>query len=118
MVPTFFAFLNDSVEGDQAKRLYGLVGFGGVAGGAVGAISLRALISSVSPDIWMLLLIGVMLVIVILLCLLRAGFRKNNPTNPMRTSTSRQTAQPTIPSAIVAIVISTKSDDDYDFRFR
>jgi ATP:ADP antiporter, AAA family len=66
MVPTFFAFLNDSVEGDQAKRLYGLVGFGGVAGGAVGTISLRALISSVSPDIWMLLLIGVMLVIVIL----------------------------------------------------
>ena len=66
MVPTFFAFLNDSVEGDQAKRLYGLVGFGGVAGGAVGSILLRALIANVSTSIWMAILMGVMLVIMLL----------------------------------------------------
>ena len=48
MVPTFFAFLNDSVNGDQAKRLYGLVGFGGVLGGAVGATTLAAFIQQVS----------------------------------------------------------------------
>jgi len=30
MVATFFAFLNDSVTPDAAKRLYGLVGLGGV----------------------------------------------------------------------------------------
>ena len=66
MVTTFFAFLNDSVTGDQAKRLYGLVGFGGVAGGAFGAISLAALISRVSTNVWMLVLIGVMLVIMVL----------------------------------------------------
>ncbi len=66
MVPTFFAFLNDSVKGEQAKRLYGLVGFGGVAGGAFGSITLRALISRVSNDTWMIILVGVMVVIMIL----------------------------------------------------
>ncbi|MBN1569390.1 MAG: hypothetical protein JXA73_16210 [Acidobacteria bacterium] len=66
MVPTFFAFLNDSVTGDQAKRLYGFVGFGGVAGGAVGSITLAALISHISADVWMLILIGVMLIILAL----------------------------------------------------
>jgi AAA family ATP:ADP antiporter len=66
MVTTFFAFLNDSVKGDQAKRLYGLVGFGGVAGGAFGAISLRALISSISPNTLMVVLIGIMFVIMAL----------------------------------------------------
>jgi AAA family ATP:ADP antiporter len=66
MVPTFFAFLNDSVTGDQAKRLYGLVGFGGVAGGAFGSIALATLISRISTSVWMLVLIGVMLVIMFL----------------------------------------------------
>jgi len=33
MVPTFFAFLNDSVTPRQAKRLYGLIILGGVLGG-------------------------------------------------------------------------------------
>ena len=66
MVPTFFAFLNDSVKGDQAKRLYGLVGFGGVAGGAFGSLTLAALIEKVSPTLWMLILTGVMVVIMVL----------------------------------------------------
>jgi len=66
MVPTFFAFLNDSVNGDQAKRLYGLVGFGGVAGGAFGSITLAALISQVSTNVWMLILIAVILIIMAL----------------------------------------------------
>ncbi len=66
MVPTFFAFLNDSVTGNQAKRLYGLVGFGGVAGGAFGSITLAALISRVSTNVWMLILIAVILIIMVL----------------------------------------------------
>ena len=36
MVATFFAFLNDSVSPDAAKRLYGVVGLGGVSGGVFG----------------------------------------------------------------------------------
>ncbi len=65
MVPTFFAYLNDSVTGDQAKRLYGLVGFGGVLGGAVGATTLAAFIKQVSNPTWMLILAGVAVIIII-----------------------------------------------------
>jgi AAA family ATP:ADP antiporter len=66
MVPTFFAFLNDSVTGDQAKRLYGLVGFGGVLGGAVGATSLATFIKQVSNPSWMLIMAGIVVVIMVI----------------------------------------------------
>jgi AAA family ATP:ADP antiporter len=66
MVPTFFAYLNDSVTGDQAKRLYGLVGFGGVLGGAVGATSLATFIEHVSSQSWMLIMAGVVVLIMII----------------------------------------------------
>ncbi|MBU1880817.1 hypothetical protein KKA08_02200, partial [bacterium] len=43
MVATFFSFLNDSVVPSAAKRLYGLIGLGGVLGGVFGAsfVSIR-----------------------------------------------------------------------------
>lgn len=63
MVATFFAFLNDSVTADSAKRLYGIVGFGGVAGGALGSTTVAALIKSVSNTAWMFILVGVAAVI-------------------------------------------------------
>ncbi|MFC1586531.1 NTP/NDP exchange transporter, partial [Fibrobacterota bacterium] len=55
MVATFFVFLNDSVTPDSAKRLYGLVGLGGVLGGAFGSITVRAFVDSgnVSSTTWM-----------------------------------------------------------------
>jgi ATP:ADP antiporter, AAA family len=65
MVPTFFAYLNDSVTGDQAKRLYGRVGCGGVLGGAVGATTLAAFIKQVSNPTWMLIMAAVAVVIII-----------------------------------------------------
>lgn len=37
MVAAFFAFLNDSEDPLTARRLYGLIGLGGVLGGAVGS---------------------------------------------------------------------------------
>ncbi|MBA4742572.1 MAG: hypothetical protein H2060_07685 [Azoarcus sp.] len=37
MVAAFFAFLNDSEDPFAARRLYGLIGLGGVLGGAVGS---------------------------------------------------------------------------------
>lgn len=37
MVAAFFAFLNDSEAPQSARRLYGLIGLGGVLGGAVGS---------------------------------------------------------------------------------
>ena len=63
MVATFFAFLNDSFTPDSAKRLYGIVGFGGVAGGALGSTTVRALIEDVSNAGWMLILVAIALVI-------------------------------------------------------
>jgi AAA family ATP:ADP antiporter len=64
MVATFFAFLNDSVTPDKAKRIYGLVGLGGVAGGAFGSMFVRTLIDRVETSHWMWLCFGVGLVIV------------------------------------------------------
>ncbi len=54
MVASFFAFLNDSVRPEQAKRLYGLIVLGGVLGGVFGATVVRAWIGLLTPDLWML----------------------------------------------------------------
>lgn len=53
MVAVFFSFLNDSVSPDGAKRLYGVVGFGGVAGGVFGSTAVRTLIGSLSLAGWL-----------------------------------------------------------------
>ena len=53
MVASFFAFLNDSVDADGAKRLYGLIGLGGVAGGAFGTTVLSAYIGTVAMSTWL-----------------------------------------------------------------
>jgi AAA family ATP:ADP antiporter len=44
MVATFWAFANDLNTGDQAERLYGIVGLGGVLGGFVGATVVSGLV--------------------------------------------------------------------------
>ncbi len=56
MVASFFAFLNDSVRPEQAKRLYGLIVLGGVLGGVFGATVVRAWIGLLTPDLWMLVI--------------------------------------------------------------
>jgi AAA family ATP:ADP antiporter len=63
MVATFFAFLNDSVTPESVKRLYGVVGFGGVAGGAFGLTIVNAFIEEVSNVGWMIILVAIALVI-------------------------------------------------------
>jgi len=64
MVATFFAFLNDSVTPDAAKRLYGLVGLGGVAGGVFGTTTVRALIAKVNVVGWLWICFGLGLLII------------------------------------------------------
>jgi ATP/ADP translocase len=44
MVATFWAFANDLNTGDEAERLYGIVGLGGVVGGFVGATVVSGLV--------------------------------------------------------------------------
>ncbi|MEW6690629.1 MAG: Npt1/Npt2 family nucleotide transporter, partial [Pseudomonadota bacterium] len=58
MVATFFAYLNDSVTPEAARRLYGLVVFGGVAGGVFGATSVRAFIRALDNVQWLLVCAG------------------------------------------------------------
>ena len=58
MVAAFFAFLNDSVSSAAARRLYGPIGFGGVAGGVFGASVLSALIERLSPGTWLWICAG------------------------------------------------------------
>lgn len=53
MVATFFAFLNDSVLPEDAKRLYGPIVFGGVAGGVCGSSVVAGWIERVSTPAWL-----------------------------------------------------------------
>ncbi|HEV7732698.1 MAG TPA: Npt1/Npt2 family nucleotide transporter [Candidatus Binatia bacterium] len=66
MVAAFFAFLNDSVTPDAAKRLYGFVGLGAVLGGVVGSSALGALVGAFAAPVWALVCaaIGVVVVVV------------------------------------------------------
>lgn len=68
MVATFFAFLNDSVNPDSAKRLYGLIGFGGVAGGAFSTTTLRGLQKSgaFSNEQFLFMCVGIVILIAVL----------------------------------------------------
>ncbi len=64
MVATFFAFLNDSVTPEAAKRLYGFVGLGAVVGGVVGSSVLGALVTALGAPTWAFVCAAVGLVIV------------------------------------------------------
>jgi len=58
MVAAFFAFLNDTVSPAAAKRLYGPIGFGGVAGGVFGAMVLSTLIGRLDAAAWLWICAG------------------------------------------------------------
>ena len=66
MVATFFAFLNDSVDAGSAKRLYGLIGLGGVTGGFFGSAVVGVNVESLSPalSMWLCLAIAVAIALV------------------------------------------------------
>ncbi len=63
MVASFFAFLNDSVAPETAKRLYGLIVLGGVVGGAFGSLVVKIWIENLSIAQWMWICIGISFVI-------------------------------------------------------
>lgn len=58
MVATFFAFLNDSFAPESAKRTYGVIVLGGVAGGAFGSLFVLSSIDALSIREWLLIAIG------------------------------------------------------------
>ncbi|MGH7549853.1 MAG: NTP/NDP exchange transporter [Gemmatimonadota bacterium] len=50
-VTTFWAYLNEMTRTEQSKRLYGLIGGGGIIGGLVGATSIAAFIENESVGV-------------------------------------------------------------------
>ncbi len=71
MVATFFAFLNDSMTPESAKRLYGIIGLGGVAGGVFGSTFVTIWVSNISRETWMW--ICMVLVVLIMIVASAAG---------------------------------------------
>ena len=65
MVATFFSFLNDSVTPDAAKRLYGLVGLGGVCGGVFGTSVVSANVGLLSYSAWLWICAGIAVLIMV-----------------------------------------------------
>jgi AAA family ATP:ADP antiporter len=65
MVATFFAFLNDSVRPEAARRLYGMIVFGGVAGGAFGSTFLSVWAEN-GDGWWMWVCLGIAVLISVL----------------------------------------------------
>lgn len=78
MVATFFAYLNDSVDADTAKRIYGLIGLGGVSGGWVGTEVLRTKIDDLTYADWLWVCLGIAIVIGLVAA---AASRFTNPPN-------------------------------------
>jgi ATP:ADP antiporter, AAA family len=65
MVATFFAFLNDSVRPEDAKRLYGLIVLGGVTGGAFGSLGVAVWIDDLSNAQWLWICFGIAVAIAV-----------------------------------------------------
>jgi len=82
MVATFFAFLNDSVTPDDAKRLYGLVCLGGVAGGVFGTTTLRVLIAKIDVVGWLWVCFGLGLLILVVAFAAGRRIERDPPPEP------------------------------------
>ncbi|HEX9652106.1 MAG TPA: Npt1/Npt2 family nucleotide transporter [bacterium] len=63
MVALFWAFMNDTVVADEAKRVYGIVGLGGVIGGLVGNTIVKEYVETLGREPILLLCIAPMVVI-------------------------------------------------------
>ncbi len=79
MVATFFSFLNDSVTPESAKRLYGLVGSGGVMGGAFGSLTVRIWIKYLDITSWLWITFAIAVVIIVISAIAGALVNKNPP---------------------------------------
>lgn len=88
MVATFFAFLNDSVTPQAAKRLYGLVGLGGVSGGVFGAYVVAAFIAQVDRPQWLVICVVIGLAIAAVAILAGRLVDRDPPPEPKPPATS------------------------------
>jgi len=66
MVASFFAFQNDIVSPDTARRTYGTVVLGGVLGGVVGSTFLKVRIGEFSTATWLWICFGATLAVMVI----------------------------------------------------
>ncbi len=90
MVAAFFAFLNDSVTPEAAKRLYGVIVFGGVLGGAFGTMVLKIWIESLSIAGWL----GVCMCLVTLIAIIAKAAGREVAKNPPPETVERVKPEP------------------------
>ena len=83
MVATFFAFLNDSVEPDSAKRMYGLIVLGGVVGGAFGSTVVGAKIDDLSMSQWLWICLGMSVLVILTAAAAGRLFERNVKIQPV-----------------------------------
>lgn len=77
MLALFWAFMNDIVVADEAKRIYGIVGLGGVVGGFVGSTVVQAFVRSAGRSTLLLGLIVPMVLISIIGAIVNRMVSKN-----------------------------------------
>lgn len=107
MVATFFAFANDSFDSDTAKRLYGLIGVGGVAGGAVGSTIVSRMVARATTTTWLVGAIGIAIAIILLAgyagrLVTRRGAPAPKPSAPVDAKGSPENGQEGSGSAALA----------------
>lgn len=87
MVALFWAFMNDTVVSDEAKRIYGIVGLGGVVGGLVGNTVVKEYVQILGREPILLICIAPMLLVTVI------GFTVN------KMAEKKQAPQPTSAAA-------------------
>lgn len=103
MVATFFAFLNDSVTPEKAKRLYGLVGLGGVAGGVFGTTVLRTFIDHVDNVGWLAICAGIAVAIIVVAWAAGRIVDRQQTAEPGPVAASTEEEPPPVPAGNPAI---------------
>lgn len=96
MVATFWAYTNDITTSEQSKRLYGIVGLGGVVGGFVGASVVSAQVQNVGRAPLLLMCIVALAIIVGIVYFVRACCHRGDygPTPAGKT-----TSEPSVSAA-------------------
>ena len=104
MVVTFFAFLNDSVTPEAAKRQYGLIVLGALLGGVFGSNVVGIYGSELSSSAWLLICLGLAVVIAAVAMAAGAVVRRNPPPEIPTTSDDKDKAEnPAIEGARLAL---------------
>lgn len=82
MMASFFAFLNDSGDVYTARRLYGLIGLGGVLGGFFGSAVVAGYARRLEPSLAALICVGLLGVIAVIARLFGNMVKQRLPVEP------------------------------------